>query len=127
MVFAITIGTSLTCLAESYSTYVDVFGSNTVGITIGYERGAPKIKKDEVTLNGADVKKVSTATFESDVGVTVESEQKVILNIPSSVEKTAWNHQEPGRFSNGDSRVLRGSLIINDQPVSVLVEIYGGE
>ncbi len=109
--------------AESYRTFVDSTGRNVVALTLIQS----KIATEEVVANmrsefGAAVE----GSLESKLKIT-SANGKVILIIPESVSRSNWNHQVLGRFSDGDTRVLEGQIIINGETTNKLVEIFASE
>ncbi len=126
LTLVIMIAASVSAFAESYATYVDVFGANTVGITMTHANGT-RIVRDEVTLNGLPIESASEAAINSDGSISIKTANKIVLQIPANVQKAEWLHQKEGWFSNGDTRILQGPMIINGQSVDRLVQIHAGE
>ena len=111
--------------AESYKTFVDVLVQNTVSLSISNNN----IIDDEVTLNGVDQPLVRTAIYKNsgEAIEVVSSTGKILLSIPTNSKKTKWHLQKKGYFSDGDTRIIKGELVINGIPVSKLVEIFATE
>lgn len=123
--FILTIGILISCSikAETYITYTDVFAEQSVSLTISQG----KILTEEVVVN----RKTESGTKiigNTDSALNILSSfNNVLINIPKTVKRTKWSHQEKGFFRNGDTRILTGDMTINDRPIQLLIEIYASE
>jgi hypothetical protein len=120
-----------TAIAESYRTFVDDLGQNTVAFTISGSKR--EIVSDEITLNGETLPIVKTAEYlgqGGDDGIKIISKTGItILEIPANAHRYPWNMQDPKYewFTDGDSRHIVGNLIINGKPEKHLNQINSEE
>lgn len=85
----------------------------------------------DVTVNGKELtqSELSSATLDNKSGeVSITSAQQTnILIIPAVSQKGEWTHKKSGQFSDGDTRIIMGKLIINGNSVEQLIETYESE
>ncbi len=128
LLFASMMFSSCWAAAESYVTFVDTLGTNTVALTLHHASGRTTVDLREVVVNGKQISGVKVAGS-PEGQMRIEAGSQVILEIPSSVSRSEWSMQdlEKTNFKDGDSRILKGSIVLNGKPVSRVLEIYAAD